>query len=96
MKGYITVLSIAIISLLCSHLAQAQQSDTSSYFPPGLWGIWLNSDEPPFLSPLSPEQWNQEKFLWQGIAAEERPGMPLLWPVAFTSPASRLQMSLVP
>lgn len=43
----------------------AQQSDTSSYFPLGFWGIWIDKGKPPF-NPmyLTPEQWIKEKTNW--------------------------------
>ncbi|MBU2586133.1 MAG: hypothetical protein KKH32_12505, partial [Bacteroidetes bacterium] len=43
----------------------AQQSDTSSYFPLGFWGIWIDPGKPPF-NPmyLTPDQWIKEKTNW--------------------------------
>jgi len=50
------------------------QTDTSSYFPLGLWGIWIDHTHAPFNFtspytpiPLSTNQWNTEKNNWSGI-----------------------------
>lgn len=57
---FITIsLQLSIINVF------AQQSDTSSYFPLGFWGIWIDKGKPPF-NPmyLTPDQWNEEKSNW--------------------------------
>ena len=45
----------------------AQQSDTSSYFPLGLWGIWIDQDKPPFSRDLNTTEWNKERTNWTNI-----------------------------
>jgi len=64
---YLLVL-LSAVSVVSSSL-HAQQ-DTSSYFPLGLWAIWIEKDKPPF-SPmyLTQLQWDQERSNWQDINA---------------------------
>jgi hypothetical protein len=67
--SHITFLVFAtIINTTISH----SQTDTSSFFPRGLWGIWLDADT--LVSPypphsLSPIQWDQERDNFSSISA---------------------------
>ncbi|MGA9407058.1 MAG: hypothetical protein WBW71_07990 [Bacteroidota bacterium] len=64
-----------IYSLSFLRIAQAQQTDTSSFFPLGLWGVWIDSNMPPFYNnPVGSKMWNQEKINWQDIK-----GNTLIW-----------------
>ncbi|MFH0992049.1 MAG: LamG-like jellyroll fold domain-containing protein [bacterium] len=66
MKRYIRYISVLLALLsLFRYEAFSQQSDTSSYFPLGFWGIWINPDRPPY----NPQtfyisEWNKEKENW--------------------------------
>lgn len=54
--------------ILCLDVSIAQQSDTSSYFPLGFWGIWIDPERPPFNpTTLTSAQWAQERTNWQDI-----------------------------
>ncbi|MGH2567437.1 MAG: hypothetical protein ACRDGA_03790, partial [Bacteroidota bacterium] len=41
-----------------------QQSDTSSYFPLGLWGIWIDHSRPPFSGTAN---WTLEQQNWRDV-----------------------------
>lgn len=57
-----------LVFILCSDVSIAQQSDTSSYFPLGFWGIWIDPGRPPFNpTTLTSSQWAQERTNWQDI-----------------------------
>lgn len=45
-----------------------QQQDTSSYFPLGLWGIWIDKDQAPYKPGLSVD-WTIEVDNWTAIKA---------------------------
>lgn len=51
-------------------LRLAAQTDTSSFFPLGLWGIWIDGSAPPRSGATIPApQWDQETSNWQGMPA---------------------------
>ena len=41
------------------------QTDTSSYFPLGFWGLWVDKTAPPFSRALSPAEWDKEYNNWR-------------------------------
>lgn len=49
------------VMLLLVEVTSAQQIDTSSYFPLGFWGIWVDGERAP-INPnyLTESQWQQE------------------------------------
>ncbi|MDP1677661.1 MAG: T9SS type A sorting domain-containing protein [Bacteroidota bacterium] len=59
--------SIAFLILVVSAIAVAQQTDSSSYFPLGFWGIWADVTQPPFNVALNDSQWIQERNNWRDI-----------------------------
>jgi len=69
MKTALWFISPVIFLLSLSHISFAQQTDTSSYFPLGLWGIWTDNNHAPYnpygLVPSG--QWAQEKGQWNTI-----------------------------
>jgi len=68
MKPTLHIVTLAFgMLLLSASLLQSQQTDTSSYFPLGLWGIWIDLDAPPFTAPLNANQWANEQSNWSGI-----------------------------
>jgi len=68
MKSIFRKLPLVICCALLSPLfLHAQQSDTSSYFPLGLWGIWHDKTKPPFTRALNASEWQKERDNWNGI-----------------------------
>jgi hypothetical protein len=55
--------------LLCQSLALAQQTDSSSFFPLGLWGVWVDNGAAPFYNRPVGNMWSHEKANWQNIKA---------------------------
>jgi hypothetical protein len=59
------------VLLTCVPSSLRAQQDTSSFFPRGLWGIWIiggiDSPWPPHS--LSDAQWSQERTNWTGVNA---------------------------
>ena len=47
--------------------ATAQSTDSSSYFPLGLWGIWIDRARAPYAGSLQPDDWDKERANWQAI-----------------------------
>lgn len=58
-----------VLIIICIYVQPsfAQQSDTSSYFPIGLWGNWINPDKPPFTGDLTQLEWDKEFSNWGDI-----------------------------
>ncbi|HTR81377.1 MAG TPA: hypothetical protein VMM58_07070 [Bacteroidota bacterium] len=65
MRRSIAILLLWIVPLVLS----AQQTDTSSFFPLGLWGIWLESNDPPLNGGYVGKGWHQEVVNLQRIKA---------------------------
>jgi hypothetical protein len=61
------ILLVVFFTSIVSPITFSQQTDSSSYFPLGFWGIWIAKDEPPFTSALSVAQWIQERDNWRDI-----------------------------
>ena len=58
-------ISIAILLvLLTPDMVFSQQNDTSSYFPLGLWGIYIDAYRKPYLNDYTASEWNNEKSNW--------------------------------
>lgn len=69
MKPFSVLLAAMMgIVLLLPPSIKAQQ-DTSSYFPLGLWGIWIDHGRPPFSRPLEQQEWFRELTNWEDINA---------------------------
>lgn len=62
-------LALMLVGVCCSFSRVYAQQDTSSYFPLGLWGIWINgsSISPWYPNTLSDPQWQKEKENFSGI-----------------------------
>jgi len=61
-------LLLVLASTLIISQAKGQQVDTSSYFPLGFWGIWIDGGTPPLNhQPIQTGQWINEINSWQGI-----------------------------
>ena len=60
---------IAVFVFLGLHLEQTlcQQSDTSSYFPLGVWGVWIDYGSHPYTGNLTTGEWNNEYSNWQQL-----------------------------
>lgn len=59
--------NILVLLGLCTvggNTAFCQQADTSSYFPLGLWGIWIDHDRPPF---SGQPNWSLEQQNWRDV-----------------------------
>src|SRR3989304_7656685 len=59
--------TLIFLSIFNSIIIYAQQSDTSSYFPLGLWGIWIDQNRPPFSRDLFENEWDNEIENWNDI-----------------------------
>lgn len=59
----LTVFSLAfgIHSVFC------QQTDTSSYFPLGVWGIWIDYENPPYTRDITVDEWDREHTNWANL-----------------------------
>lgn len=72
-KGSFKLRSIILTIVVSAMWTTGQaQTDTSSYFPRGLWGIWLDVDTQVSPYPpraLTPIQWNRERRNFDSIAA---------------------------
>ncbi len=71
MKKYFCIYALIIFTI--TFVGNAQ-TDPSSFFPLGLWGIWIDQTTAPynFTSPytpiqLTPIQWDNEKSNWSAI-----------------------------
>lgn len=63
-----TSVSVLLLFSLLSSPGFAQQTDTSSYFPLGFWGIWIDRGTPPLnQQPIDQFQWNREINSWRNI-----------------------------
>ncbi len=63
-------LIVGVLFLTLSAQSMAQQSDTSSFFPRGLWGIWIDNGNPPFNPPSGAGvNWTGEGLNWTAINA---------------------------
>ncbi|HXG37817.1 MAG TPA: right-handed parallel beta-helix repeat-containing protein [Bacteroidota bacterium] len=59
--------NILVLLGLCTvggNTAFCQQADTSSYFPLGVWGIWIDHDKPPF---SGTPNWSLEQQNWRDV-----------------------------
>ena len=62
------LLAMLVILAVCVSTMHGQQNDTSSYFPLGLWGIWIDQSKAPFNpSYLTAAQWQIETANWNNI-----------------------------
>jgi parallel beta-helix repeat protein len=60
--------ALVIALVIVAPHTYCQQSDTSSYFPLGFWGIWQDSGTPPFNhQPIPTFQWTAEIASWHNI-----------------------------
>lgn len=59
MKRIVMFLILFFFLLFGSSLT-AQQNDTSSYFPIGLWGIWIDQTRPPFTRDHVSYEWDKK------------------------------------
>lgn len=59
MKTICTLLLVFLVVL--PYASSAQSTDSSSYFPLGLWGIWIDRRTAPYTEDLNIDQWDQEK-----------------------------------
>ena len=66
MKRIVIFLLLFFFLLFGTYLI-AQQNDTSSYFPIGLWGVWIDKEKPPFTRDLLSIEWDREVSNWNSI-----------------------------
>ncbi|MEX1138898.1 MAG: T9SS type A sorting domain-containing protein [Bacteroidota bacterium] len=59
----VVLFTVCVFSCFASHTL-GQQSDTSSYFPLGVWGIWIDHNTPPF---SGDPNWSLEQENWTNL-----------------------------
>ncbi len=69
MKHANMCLLVLLSTILVVPFPAIGQQDTSSYFPLGLWGIWIDATKPLYTGNLLPENWDQEQGNWAAINA---------------------------
>jgi hypothetical protein len=58
-----------LLLIVLPNTASTQSTDSSSYFPLGLWGIWIDDRTVPFTTDFNIDQWGREKSNWSTINA---------------------------